>query len=198
MALNASTFKSMLIGEMASNGMTGQYVPQLSDSIAQGVTTYILGVPVCIQTSDSGLTGGGTGSSKVVGINQGILFPLMVGQFSSESLLGPYGINNLPKAISSAFSNWFNSFNQTQTTHSGVGTGVGVGRVINLDSSAMSNAIIGFMAQNGIIGEYHENIARAVGQSIVPHVLMVGTVTTPINGGGAIPPASGTGTGKII
>jgi len=198
MALVASAFKSILIGQMASNGMTGSYDPQLADAISQGVTVYILSVPICIQTVDSGQLGAGTGSSKVFGINQGILFPLMQGQFASEGLLGTFGTGGpLPNAISSAFSIWFNANNQTQTFHSGVGNGVGVGQVVNLDPSLMSSSIMSFMPGDGILGQYAPNVARAVGQSIVPHMLSAGRVVTPISGGGTVP-GGGSGQGKII
>lgn len=196
MPLVAEAFKGILIGSMASKGILGQYAPNLADAISQGVTNNILAEAI-VQTIDTGVSGAGVGISKVLGINQGILTPLMIGQFSQNGLLGEYGLGPLPSAISEAFATWFTAGNITSTIHAGVGQGVGIGKVFSLVPQSMQAMILGFMVQNGINGTYNNNVAAAVAGAIVPHILSAGIVTVPIQGVGILPSA-GTGIGKIL
>lgn len=196
MALVASGLQGIMIGQFASAGMLGSSASQLASALSQGICLNILSTAQ-VQTVDTGTAGAGAGVSKVIGVNPGALIPLMVGQFSSQGLLGPYSAN-LARAISTAFCTWFLASNQTSTVHSGVGLGVGQGKVIGLSPSAMGNMIRGMMAANGLLGTYSPKIASAVGTAIATHVLSVGVVITPIVGPPSIAPSAGSGFGKVL
>jgi len=196
MALVASAFKGLLIGQFAAQGMLGKSTPSLATAISDAVTINILSTAI-VQTVDSGTLGGGVGTSKVLGINSAALKGLMVGQFASQGMLGQYS-PKLAGAISEAFALWFLAGNQTQTTHSGVGLGVGQGKVTGLTPSAMEAILIGMLGANGMLGQYSPKLAKAIANSIVPHVLSSGTVITPILGAPNIVGGAGVGVGKIL
>jgi len=122
---------------------------------------------------------------------------MMIGQFASQGMLGSMS-SALANAISNAFCIWFLASNQTTTVHSGVGAGVGQGFVTGLNPSAMGNMITGMMAANGLLGTYSPKLASAVANSIVPHLMSMGQVITPIAGPPSPSASSGTGSGKVL
>ncbi len=196
MALVSSGLQGIMIGQFASAGIVGSSASQLASALSQGICINILSTAQ-VQTVDAGTAGAGTGVSKVIGINPGALTPMMIGQFASQGLIGPYSAG-LARAISTAFCTWFLASNQTSTVHSGVGLGVGNGKVIGLSPSAMGNMIRGMMAANGLLGTYSPKIATAVGTAIASHVLAMGVVVTPILGPPSIAPGAGSGFGKVL
>jgi hypothetical protein len=196
MALIATGLQSMLIGQFAANGLLGQSSAQLAAALSQGITLNILATAQ-VSTVDTGTAGAGVGASKVLGVNPGALTPMMIGQFAAQGMLGTMS-SALANAISNAFCIWFLASNQTTTVHSGVGAGVGQGVVTGLSPSGMENMITGMMAANGLLGTYSPKLASAVANSIVPHLLSMGTVITPIAGPPSPTASTGTGSGKVL
>jgi hypothetical protein len=196
MALVATGLQGMLIGQFAANGLLGTSTAQLANALSQGICLNLLATAQ-VTTVDSGTAGAGVGASKVIGINPGALIPMMIGQFASQGMLGTMSVA-LAAAISNGFCTWFLASNQTQTVHSGVGAGVGQGTVVGLSPSGMANMIKGMMAANGLLGTYSPKLADAIGNAIVPHVMSMGVVITPIVGPPSPSGSSGTGTGKVL
>lgn len=196
MALVATGLQGMLIGQFAASGILGPNSAQLANALAQGICLNILATAQ-VTTIDAGTAGAGVGASKVVGINPGALTPMMIGQFAAQGMLGSMSAA-LATAISNGFCTWFLASNQTQTVHSGVGAGVGQGTVVGLSPSGMANMIKGMMAANGLLGTQSPKLADAIANAIVPHIMSMGTVVTPIIGPPSPSGSSGTGTGKVL
>lgn len=195
MALTAPSLEGLLLGQFAANGILGSYTPQLAKAISLGISTYFLSANKVV-TVDGGVMAGGYGFSTVVGINSGVLTPMLIGTMAQNGILGTFQVP-LATAISVAFATWFVS-NQTITTHPTVGTGFGVGEVIGLEPSGMEAALIGFMSQFGILGVYQPKLCNAIANAVVPHILSAGKVFTPITGNGSIIPSGGAGFGFVV
>lgn len=196
MALVAGALQGLLLGQFAANGILGSSSPQLASALANGITTNILAT-ANVTTVDAGTLGAGVGNSKVIGINSGDLKPMMIGMFAAQGMLGTHSAP-LASAISDAFCIWFLAGNQTITSHAGVGLGVGTGKVIGLTPAAMEGILVGMLASSGILGIYSPKLAKAVANSIVPHILAMGMVITPIVGNPNILPGGGAGFGKVL
>jgi hypothetical protein len=195
MALVGSALEGLIIAQCAASGILGVSTPQLAKALSLGISLNILATAQVI-TVDAGTAGAGVGTSTVLGISAGILGPLMVGNFASVGMVGPFSAP-LALAISQAFGIWFLT-NQTTTIHAGVGLGAGTGKVVGLVPATMGTQIQGFMASFGLLGTFSPLLAQAVALSICTHILATGIVVTPIAGPPSIVPAAGSGNGKIL
>ena len=195
MALSPSNLQNLLQAQFSANGIAGQAGPEVSNALSTAIYTSII-ANAQVTTIDVGSAGSGVGSSTVLGINAGVLAPLMIANFSSAGIVGAYSAA-LALAISTAFATWFLT-NQTQTIHTGVGVGTGTGKVVGLDPTSMGSLITSFMAAEGVAGTFSSPLSQQIALANVTHVLAVGTVFTPIVGSPSPSPSTGTGFGKVF
>jgi hypothetical protein len=185
----------MLMGQFAANGLLGTGTPALAQGLSLGIAGNILATGL-VQTVDAGVVGAGVSTGKIIGPNPGVLTPLLIGQMAAGGFLGVAAVP-MATAISLAFCTWFLAGNLVITVNAGVGVGVATGIVSGLQPSAMQTMLLGTLAGSGMLGVQIPQLAQAVANSIVPHLLTMGIYIAPITGSPSIIPGAGSGFGKI-
>lgn len=185
----------MLMGQFAANGLLGTGTPALAQGLSLGIAGNILATGL-VQTVDVGTAGAGVSTGKIIGPNPGVLTPLLIGQMSAGGFLGVAAVP-MATAISLAFCSWFLAGNLVTTVNAGVGVGVATGIVTGLQPPAMQSMLMGTLAASGMLGIQIPQLATAVANAIVPHLLSMGIYIAPIAGPPSIVPSGGSGFGKI-
>ena len=191
--LSDSVWNSNLLLQFSAIGFIGTSVLDLTDALAKGFVTHIVGKPFV--TSDVGLLGTGTGNGNGVGltvasplISSSIYASMLTKGFRGSQLLSTCQAIGLACNITLLLA----TLTSTHTLISGTGTVIPL--TIGVSASGMSSDI-----QNSttiLVGDKFPDFCDAVAEGLVNAIITtaIGSVSITPNPPTATPGSPGTGT----
>lgn len=194
MALIAPSIAAIVAGNLAAAQILGITQPRLASAISIGFSSYVLS-SVTVTTVDAGIAGSGTGFGQGIFLAPPILQGALNTTFAGAGILGIFQ-QPLIAAIA-------NSISQSLLTATiltvdvGVGTGAGVVATLIPNSVSHIASMYSAFISHGIAGPYSIPLATAIATGIDAS-LPSSRGFTVIAGGGAPPPSSGVGIGRLV
>lgn len=201
--LNGKLLTPQMIGQLASKGIKGSKIGLFASAMSEGIVEGFL-ANNSVTTIDAGIApaGMGVGTGKMSGLVPSSLLAMTMPALASEQILGSKS-KDLAEAVTNALCLHFNQANMAMTTHSFVGVGAGIGKVIGLSSSAMALKVMQRMASQGIAGDKMQGLVKAICDSFSKNLMATAIVNVAIIGPpllilGVPVPGGGIGRGKIL
>jgi hypothetical protein len=187
--MNSALITNQVAGSLTSSGVKGQAAPAIAQAIGVGIASWL--PTVIVQTTDTGTLGVGRGYQDFQ-VPLGTLMAGLLISFAGNGLLGsmaPLEAMGLAQGIAAAFQSA-----KLVTNHAGVGSGVGVVRLI---ARPAFNHLRQAFVDAGIKGPLGIKKAQAVSDALV-YTFGLLSPTIQITGGASSVPGSGSGVGKIV
>jgi ABC-type transport system involved in cytochrome c biogenesis permease subunit len=179
----------LVTANLISGGIAGPAIPLLANGVGTGLINWL--PTVVVITTDSGSAGVGSGFMPFI-VPLGPMMAGMLASFAVNQMLGPMApleAMALAKGVSGAL-----SLGILKTTHSGVGSGTGVVRLIAPPAFPF---LVSAFKSSGMKGDTAVKKAKAISDAILIS-FNVFSVAIPIVGPSAPTAGSGSGIGKII
>lgn len=194
MALIPPAVATVLLANLAGNGILGISAAQLAVAVSTGFCSYMVAAPVVV-TADVGTLGAGVGT----GLGLTLSPPSLSSSF--RSTFTAHGINGANRemiinALSGALSQ---SLLLAQILTANAGTAVGTGTVVSVTPNPLVSipAMVASFVGSGLVGVASFNLAAAIAEG-VDQVLPQARGQVVIAGPSSPLPGGGGGLGKLL
>jgi len=200
MSLKPSQLSTLMVGQCYARAIRGTAINRFCQAMSEGIIESFKEMNKVVSV-DVGIAAVGKGTGKIIGITPQQLIQITTPLLYANGIRGTKA-KDLSEAVCTAVVMHFLAMAVSKTNHTGVAVGSGVGQILNLIPSKMTQKLTTKMMGKQISGVSIVPLVKAFSQGFCIYMMAAAKVTIAIVGSpvlvlGVPIPSGGSGKGKI-